>query len=87
YNSPTYPVEGLQLTYAYIIWPLEGDPNPPIFYLRGRLSLPGVDQTTRPADATVNLNLAVGESQPAELVTGEQTISFQPFYWLWTYVP
>ncbi|MDY7076097.1 MAG: lamin tail domain-containing protein [Chloroflexota bacterium] len=85
YESPPYPTEGVQLTKVIIVWPTPDDPNPPVFMLRGKLSLPGVDEGTRPAEATVNLSLPVTENQPAERVFGEETISFRTFQRLWLY--
>jgi len=84
-ECPQYPVEGVQLTWAFIIWPRPDDPYLPVFILQGTLSLPGVDHRTRPAEATVTLSLPVAGDQLAEQVSGEKTILFQPHYHLWFY--
>ncbi|MFQ6101122.1 MAG: ExeM/NucH family extracellular endonuclease [Anaerolineae bacterium] len=78
--------EGVQITKAVIIWPKPGRSWPqPIFILRGKLSLPGVNYKTRPAEATVKLSLPVAGDQLAGRVTGEETISFRPLHHLWLY--
>ena len=82
-----HPVEGVQLSKALIIWPKPGSSYPPVFVLRGKLSLPEVSHKTRPAKATVKLNLPVAGDQLAERVIGEETIAFRPFHRLWLYPP
>ena len=79
-----HPIEGVQLTRALIVWPRSGA-HPPTFILRGMFSLPEVNRWTRPAEATVGLNLPVVEDQPAEWVTGEETVSFRTYRRLWMY--
>ena len=78
-------VEGVQITRAVIIWPEAGDLSLPIFTLRGRLLLPGVNSETRPAEATIDMGLPVAGDLPAERVVGEETISFRTFHRLWMY--
>jgi len=79
-----YPIKGVQLTRAIIVWPRSGA-YPPTFILRGMLSLPGVNRKTRPAEATVGLSLPLFEDRPVERVVGEETVSFQTHHRLWLY--
>ena len=84
-QRPHYPIEGVQLTNAVIVWPREGRSCPPMFVLRGKFSLPGVDRKTRPAEALVTLSLPVAGDQLAERVIGEEIVLFQPYRRLWLY--
>jgi hypothetical protein len=83
-GSPASPVEGVEITQVLVVWPCPHSSHLPAFILRGQLSLPGVDHTTRPAEADVILRLPVSGAS-IEGVVGAETIAFRPLRRLWLY--
>jgi hypothetical protein len=80
-----HPLEGVQLTKVKIRWPDSGGVCLPMFDLHAKFYMPGVNNETRPAEATVELRLPVAGDPPAEQVVGEETIVFCPHRRLWLF--
>ncbi|MBU4347687.1 C40 family peptidase, partial [Patescibacteria group bacterium] len=55
------------------------------FYVRGELSLPGLDINTLPKEATITLEIPVSPYEQAGSLTGKETIRFKKFEHVWSY--
>ncbi len=80
-DTPQEPIEGVELAQAVILWL-----DQPTFILRGKLALPGVDEDTLPAEAIVALSLPLLPGRDAELVGGEDTLTFLVKHSRWYYL-
>jgi predicted extracellular nuclease len=74
--------EGIDVEHATIVW-LSG--GPAFVIVRGELNLPGVDQDTTPAEATVEFSFPVETPGPTPELFGEVFVAFETHRRLWFY--
>jgi uncharacterized protein len=73
---------GMDIRHATIVWrPKCGA----IAIIRGKLILPGIDQDTTPAEATIELGLPVETPGPTPELIGEVSIAFEVHRKMWLY--
>jgi predicted extracellular nuclease/uncharacterized membrane protein len=76
------PGDGMDIRYASIHWL----PRRAYFTVSGDLNLPGVNQDTEPAEATIGMSLPVATApDPAARLVGETTVSFWVHGKWWRY--
>jgi hypothetical protein len=74
--------DGMDIRYARIRWL----PHGAYFTVSGNLNLPGVNQYTRPAEATIGMSLPVATApDPATRLVGEMFVSFWAHGKWWRY--
>jgi len=55
------------------------------FYIRGELSLEGIDVGTLPREATITLEIPITPYEQSGSLSGKETIEFQKFNNIWFY--
>jgi predicted extracellular nuclease len=73
---------GMDISHAIIVWPRG---KAAIAVVQGEMALPGVDQDTTPAEATVTFSLPVEAPGPTSELFGEVFVAFETHRRLWLY--
>jgi hypothetical protein len=73
---------GMDISHAIVVWPRG---KAAVVVAQGELSLPGIDQDTTPAEATVTFSLPVETSGSTPELFGEVFVAFETHRRLWFY--
>ncbi len=78
------PAAGLDLRQAIVVWYGRGAGRSAQFVLQGTFTMPGVNAGTRPAEATVGLQLPLAEDR-VPWISNERHLVFHTYHHLWWY--
>jgi hypothetical protein len=82
YHGPDGEGSGMDVRHATIVW---RPGRAAIVLVEGELNLPGVDQDTTPAEATIEFSLPVEALGPTTELFGKEFVSFEVHRRLWLY--